>query len=294
MYREPHHTNGCVHLCDLMWFPNGRGQRSRTISFSKNDLKTNLTIYYTMDWTQYRAYKFRYTVKPGSDPATGVHAFMAILGKEAVFKTQCMYITAGFETKGERGLDTHPHWHWKFVIPNVGENELGNMRKRFQRWAKEDSTETRKGNFLYSLKEETDIKDYDRFFRYPWKQGGRRNKGNGFNFERLPPGFDPELQTALAIEEQNRLWEEQIRAYQKKMQPDTRDLLFDYLDAINAETPFSQEIDILEKMCEFYGTPDDKGYYRSANKQTILGYLNTAKWKYGLESYRETALKWLS
>lgn len=263
-------------------------------TFSKNDLKTNLSIEYTMDWTQYRFYKFRYTVKPEANSATGVHAFSALLGKEAVFKAQCMYITAGFEELGKRAEPTQPHWHFKFAIPDVGENELGNMRKRFQRWAKEDSTETRKGNFLYSLKEETDIKDFDRFFRYPWKQGGRRHAGNGFKFERLPPNFNTEMQIALAREEQERLWEEQIRSYEKKMQPDTRDLLFDYLDAINAETPFTQDIDILEKMCEFYGTPDPNGYYRSANKQTILGYLQTAKWKYNLESYRETALKWLS
>lgn len=252
-------------------------------------------IVYQMDWTQFHFFKFRYTVKPGSDPATGVHAFLAALGKDAVFKTQCMYTTAGFETLGKRREPHAPHWHFHFAIPNTGENELGNMRKRFQRWVASDEDESRKANALYSLKEEKDVQDICRFFRYPWKQGGRRHRGNGFNFERLPPELqDVNLHMELAKEEQERLWEQQIAAYEKKMQPDTRDLLFDYLDDINAETPFQSDLEILTKMCEFYGSPDEKGYYRSANKQTILGYLQTAMWKYGLENYAETAKKWIS
>lgn len=255
-----------------------------------------LYIITRMDWTAYRFFKFRYTVKPGSDPATGVHAFLALGGSDAVLRTQCMYISAGFETKGQRGLEAAPHWHFHFAVPNTGENELGNMRKRFQRWVTKDTAETRKGNFLYSLKEESDVKDIARFFRYPWKQGGRCWKGSDpkFNFERLPPELDIETQIALAMEEQARLWEDQIRAYEKKCQPDTRDLLFNFLDGINAETPFLSELQILTKICEFYGTPDEKGFFRSANKQTILGYLQTAKWKYGLETFSETAEKWLN
>ena len=246
------------------------------------------------DWTLFRFFKFRYTVKPGLDPATGVHAYLALFGQDAVFKTRLAYASAGFETLDKMGKETHPHWHFHFALPDVGENELGNMRKRFQRWIQSDETETRKGNNLYSLKEEKDVQDVNRFFRYPWKQGGRRHKGNGFNFEKLPKEMEIELEIALAREEQQRQWERNQIAYEKKMAPDTRDLLFEYLDRIHAEDPFTQDIDILEKMCEFYGTPDEKGYFRSANKQTILGYLQTAKWKYNLESYRETALKWLS
>lgn len=251
------------------------------------------------NWENYRFYKFRYTLKPDGEKKDGFLAFQSLFGDQFLNYHRIMYLSAGFEELGDRALQTQPHFHFHFALPDSGEKDIGNMRKRFQRWIKKDENEKRKGNFLYSLKEELDVKDIYRFFRYPWKQLGRIvTNTTGFVVEKLPPDIDPDdidKLIALASEEQKRKWEDQINAYNRKMKPDTRDKLFGFLDRINEENAFSSEKDILVKICEFYGTPDEStGLYRSANKQTMLGYLQTAKWKYGLESFEETALKWLN
>lgn len=241
------------------------------------------------DWEEYRFFKFRYTLKPDAHERTGIHAFLGLMGCEYDSVESGTFVSAGFETLDKFNKPTHPHWHFHFAMKNATDKTIGALRKRLQRYFKTDA-ETRKGNELYSLSEVDDVNEITRFFRYPWKQGGRRAREHSFCYERLPPEMtDINTEIALAREEQSRMWEWNIKKAEKAAQPDTRDKLFEYLDEINEKTKFTDRFTILEKICEFYGSND-----KSANKATLMGYLQTALWKYGLETYAETSRRWLA
>lgn len=242
------------------------------------------------DFSGYRFYKFRYTPREGQHKRIGQHAWSAIV--ESYLDSGEYYASCGFEKLNNLNESTHPHLHFHFAI-KTEKDLLGAMRKRFQRYIKLDGDETRKGNVLYSLAEESDVKDINRFLRYVWKQGGREHLGTGWPYEKLPSEMEIDLEIALAREEQERMWEFNIKKREKQMAPDTRDKLFEYLDDCHQQENFLGKKQILIKICEFYGTPDEKGNMRSANKQTILGYLQTALWKYKLETFEETAEQWL-
>lgn len=194
------------------------------------------------------------------------------------------YATGGYEWLNKDGEQTHPHIHLHFAFKTDDQDKLlGTIRKRFQRWSKDDP---RKGNALYSLALEKDIKDYKRFFRYPWKQSGRVV----FVGERVPPSMRDEVEkhVEMAQEEQRIVWDVRRKKKEKAMQPGTKEILFDYLDRINDDHKFGSQREILIEIIKFYNQEE-----KSANKNTIMGFLQTAMWRYGLETFEATADKWL-
>lgn len=190
----------------------------------------------------------------------------------------------GFEENDKCGKPTHPHYHCHFSLdaekyPKVN---IGSLRKKIQRFLK-DSADERKGNAVYSLCHEDDVKDEKRFFRYPFKQGGRVF----LNWEILPEEFDLVMELALAREEYDRMVEDNLKKLDKMLRPNTKDKLFQYLDECKI-TPETPKVKVLELILYYYTREE-----MSANRQTIMGYLNTSVLRYGIETIEQMAEDWL-
>lgn len=228
---------------------------------------------------EWQFYKFRYTFKVDENPRSKFHLLGLLIGD-----TDEYYASAGIEKLNKLNETTHTHIHIHFALKNG--RTLGAIRKAFQRFRGSDD-ETRKGNELYSLVEEPDVKEMNRFFRYAWKQGGRVGKDNGFR-EKLPVGLEVELEIALAIEEQKRMWEFNIKKRDTSLKPNTKDKLFEFLNT-KFEDKKPSELELLTAICDYYNGED-----KSANQSTCMGFLQTAMWKFGLETTGQTAERWLS
>lgn len=231
-----------------------------------------------MDLTEYKFFKFRYTLADGDIPRAKMYLQAYFLNESEEYYAAC-----GYETLNKLNENTHPHLHMHFVVKG---KTIGAIRKALQRDFKSQN-EKRKGNVLYSLSEEEDVKDVNRFLRYVWKQGGRQSREAGFR-ESLPADMDVDLEVALAREEQERMWEFNKKKQAEALRPSTKDKLFEYLDGLNEQNKFSSKREILIKIMEYYNSEE-----KSANKQTIMGYLQTALWRYQMETFEETATEWL-
>lgn len=236
-----------------------------------------------MDFSDYRFYKFRYTYAEGQTQQE-YPGLTVLFGDKFDFELDDpgYYATLGYEELDKYNKPTHPHMHIHFALRFANENTLGSIRKRLQRYFKAKG-ENRKGNVLYSLAEESDVLDVERFLRYVWKQGGRVARD-----ERIPEGMHVDNSIMLAREEQARMWEFNIAKREKADAPNTRDKLFEWLGKLHEEVPFRCEKDILVKIMEYYDRND-----QSANRATLMGFLQSACWKYGLETYSDTADRWL-
>lgn len=223
-------------------------------------------------------YKLRYTLAEGEQVQQAVYKFIGLLS------AQC--ISLGYERYDKAGEATNPHVHFHFCSEDI----VGTIRKRLQRQFK-TAGEVRTGNILYSLKEEEDVKEPKRFYRYPLKQLTMfPHDFEGFLREKsiYPEGFDYRDEKMLASEEYAhmvafcRKKQDEVRA------PSTKDKLFEWLDAVHQQRAFTMEVDILENILKYYNQEE-----KSANQATIMGYLNTAVLRYKLMTEREMALKWL-
>lgn len=218
-------------------------------------------------------YKFRYTLAE-EQVQRYKHAHQSVISEVVELLTsdierEFTIVTIGYEELNKLGQPTHPHVHIHFR----SELTLGTLRKRFQRKYQLDS---RKGNPLYCLSQEEDVQDEQRFFRYPWKQGGRIKR-----LEKIPKEWDTKVMLACAAEEQHKQWDLNKKAEEKRNQPSTKDKLFEYLDNIREE--LKDEKSIFLKVCEYYNQEE-----KSANMATIKGYIQTALWRYELETFEET------
>lgn len=234
-----------------------------------------------MDYTDYKFYKFRYTLSEdlGDNYRQIMYLQSLLLPEDGEYVA-----TGGFEKLNKFNEPTHAHIHIHFGCKS---RTLGGMRKALQREFK-NRGETRKGNALYSLTEESDVIDVNRFLRYCWKQGGRITDSTGL-LEKLPKDIDIDLETKLAKEEQERMWEFNRKKQDESMRPNTKDKLFEYLDGLHKKAPFLCKRSILIKIMEYYNQEE-----KSANKSTIIGYLQTAIWRYKLETFEQTADIWLN
>lgn len=188
-----------------------------------------------------------------------------------------VYMTLGFEKLNKLGEPTRPHYH----IHIATKKSIGSIRKAFTRTELYQSA-TVKGNELYSLAEETDVKDLSRFFRYPFKQGGR------ITFrEMLPPNFDLKIESACAKEEYAAMVKFNQAKRDKALAPTNCDKVMEYLEGL-AIKPVT-DIDILEQMILYYA---ERG--SSANKQTLIGYMNTYKVRNNIVTARQMAESWLN
>lgn len=221
-------------------------------------------------------YKFRYTLGE-SQIVSWEKQYQPVLNEIFSYLTdnidmEFTLVTIGFEKLNKLNQPTHPHVHIHFRT----ELSVGTLRKRFQRRYKLDD---RKGNPLYCLTQEEDVQDEQRFYRYPWKQGGRIKR-----LEKIPAEWDTKVMLACAQEEQVKQWDTNKKAEEKRNQPSTKDKLFEYLDAMRAD--LTDEKSIFLKVCEYYNQEE-----KSANMATIKGYIQTALWRYELETFEETFSK---
>lgn len=217
--------------------------------------------------------KFRFTPQEElTDEAHYSCALMAFVNHI----TDAEYVTCGYEVLNKLGEPTKPHYHYHIAT----KKSIGAIRKAFQR--SDYYTESNvKGNELYSLGEEKDVVDFCRFFRYVFKQGGRRK----FR-EKLPPDFDINIEIKCAQEEYASMVKFNQAKRDKALMPTTCDKLMEYLETLEVKP--MEDLDILEKMIQYYA---DKG--SASNKQTLLGYLNTYKIRNGITTARKMAEEWL-
>lgn len=233
-------------------------------------------------------YKFRFTfstpLEQVSDDLVKELIGMLVLSPERY--------TVGFESLDKYGESTqsHMHVHWT----TVDTTSLDALRKRFQRWCKSNETHVngRKGNALYSLTHELDVKDHERFFRYPWKQYSSivdlMNDMRRFSislFDKSQIYIDKHRE--LAYEEWSLAVDRNRSAREKLMRKqEGRDELFLYLE--EWRSTIQTEKDVLMLIMKFYVEKE-----KSANKNTLLGYTYTACLKFGIISYSELASRWL-
>lgn len=230
-------------------------------------------------------YKFRFTASPDDDifsqdkiRAT-IGEFLGLLANDSELYTW------GIETMDKFGDLTHKHVHIHFCC----DVKIGTLRKRFQRWRESELgvrwSGGRTGNVLYSLTQEEDVLDLKRFFRYPFKQVSERELISTVN-QKFPPNFNLYEEVGLAHEE----WKRHVDMNRKKrddlLKPVTRDKIFEYLDEKFKDRQTTKR-DILIALMQFYADEE-----RAANKQTIIGYTQTAMWRYGVETFSDTADRW--
>lgn len=129
-------------------------------------------------------YKFRYTFDTEVNETHYISCFDTIF----IQRLKADKWTCGIEEMNSMGEKVSKHIHIHFTSTD----KKGNIRARLTRYwkeqAKQEGIEYDGGNKLYSLKEEKNVDDYDRFFRYPLKQNGReldkkQNPPDDFNLE---------------------------------------------------------------------------------------------------------------
>lgn len=194
--------------------------------------------------------------------------------------------TWAIETQNKFGELTHPHIHIHFAT----EMKVPTIRKRFQRWVQtaegQEWSGGRSGNVLYSIGEEKDVLDLKRFFRYPFKQITQIE--NVMTSKMIfPPNFNLTEQLMLAHEEWVRHVDINRRKRDELLNPITRDKIFEFLDNLYKDKATPTKKALLMSLMKFYADEE-----RAANKQTIIGYCQTAMWRYGVEEFSDTADRW--
>lgn len=99
----------------------------------------------------------------------------------------------GIEDKNKYGELIKKHLHFHFM----SEEKIETIRKRFNRSSDPEKKDS------YSLCLEKDVKDQNKFFRYPLKQYENIDNFNNNNIL-IPSGFDIKIQHLLANEEWNK------------------------------------------------------------------------------------------
>lgn len=228
--------------------------------------------------------KFRYTFKDDDNVLDVAGKLIAELKRE-----KCVYISIGIETLNGLGLPYPKHIHAHMVT----QDKHSAIVKRLQRFFLA-SGDTRKGNKKYSCVEEECVDDLNRFLRYPLKQQTFNPPPSNEDWfcsvrSNYPPSFDLIVEKMLAAEEYDRMVAFNHKKKAQKEAPDTKDKLFGYLDAVHKETPLKTDQMILEKILVYYHQEE-----KSANKQTIMGYLNTALLRYKIMTPSQMAMLWLA
>jgi len=174
-------------------------------------------------------------------------------------------MTIGYEEKDKLGNPTHPHIHMHMLI----DDKIANIRGRLKTVFKTDG-EARKGNELYSLAEEKDVLDVNRFFRYVWKQGGRIKKSEVLG-DLID--FDPEIEIKCAIEEYSR----SVQYNNDKVDRSCRANTYDKIKLLFIEKPPTSLRQVVDDIRDFY---IKEGL--ACNASTIAGYATTYSLSVGL------------
>jgi len=212
--------------------------------------------------------KFRYTLREKETPDARLFSFL--FDKASI-------ITAGYEVKDKFGKPTHPHIHYHMLI----NDKIANIRGRLKTFFKAED-ETRSGNELYSLAEEKDVKDLNRFFRYVWKQGGR---ARGVEKLKLLKHFDIDTEVKCAMEEYLR----SCQFNNDKIDKSTRANTYDKIVALLLDNPPTTVKQVIDRIRDFY---IKEGL--ACNASTIAGYATTYSLGHGLLDPEAFSLKVLS
>jgi len=222
--------------------------------------------------------KFRYTFNEGISLAEQMSAAVTCIG---IVSDNALWRVVGIERLNSYGRPATPHVHIFWATTS----KIGAVRKAFTRSDLYKNSNGRKGNALYSLSEDDDVEDVNRFFRYVFKE----NRDFPLKYMIMPPDFNLELEAALAKEERERQIERNLKAEAKRNEPSTADKLFEYLDGLNEQSKFSTKIPLMEAIIEYYTSKESP-----LNQTTIVGYHYTAMIRYGIMTKNSLATKWCS
>jgi len=220
--------------------------------------------------------KFRYTFNEGISLAEQMSAAVTCIG---IVSDNALWRVVGIERLNSYGRPATPHVHIFWATTS----KIGAVRKAFTRSDLYKNSNGRKGNALYSLSEDDDVEDVNRFFRYVFKE----NRDFPLKYMIMPPDFNLELEAALAKEERERQIERNLKSEAKRNEPSTQDKLFEYLAGLNEQSKFTCKIALMDAIIHFYESRDS-GCVRS----TIVGYHNTAMIRFGLMTRNSLARKW--
>lgn len=156
----------------------------------------------------------------------------------------------GMETFNKYGETIKRHMHLHFVT----DEKIETLRKRFIRSGKKEEKD------IYSLKEEKDVVDINRFYRYPLKQIENQFE---YQFDKipLPPDFDLELQRHLANEE----WEKGKQILSKqRVKADSRQTTYEkIIELVEENSPdFANLLAVKNYVLDYYldnNIPPDHG-----------------------------------
>ena len=200
--------------------------------------------------------KFRYTLS--ARDLGDLPRFNQYVVKKFLSFFKATNVTIGLEKLNKLGEETHQHIHIHFMT----EVKIGTIRTALGRfWTEEEDKRT--GNQKYSLREELDVKDPNRFWRYAWKQGARQYNvyENLFGLE----GFDPDVEMKCAQEEYKMIVEVNRHKMEKELdKTSTYSKIVEYLEGTkpqNLREVVSQTNDYYMKECS------------SMNANTIAGYV---------------------
>lgn len=212
--------------------------------------------------------KFRYTLDKGENKKTCM--FNTLFEKASV-------LTVGYEENDKLGKPTHPHLHFHMLI----NDKIANIRGRLKTMFKANG-EKRTGNELYSLAEEKDVMDINRFFRYVWKQGGRiktHEKIDELN------EFNVDVEIKCAQEEYAR----SCKFNNDKVDRSVRANTYDKIVALLLEKPPKTIKEVVDRIRDFYIAEG-----LACNVSTIAGYATTYSLSHGLLDPEAFSLKVLS
>lgn len=241
----------------------------------------------SLNWVQ-----FRYTLPSECSEEEFQSIVMTLAGlltMKATNREPGYYRSLGYEVLDKMGEETHPHIHIHFTTDVA----LGTIRKQLQRiftGALADHCVGRKGNTLYSLSEYSDVRDIERFLRYPLKQMGKGRHRYVKALCVFPAALDLSLLEKCANDEWSRLIDINRKKLDSQLKKSkTKDDLFVYLEGIfsDLKEPLGKK-ELLRSICQFYL---DEG--KSANRSTIMGFYQTALWHFKIESIDETVDRWM-
>lgn len=172
----------------------------------------------------------------------------------------------GHEELNSLGDPTLHHVHIHFSTYG----NISSIRTNLTRLWKKEYNDLRVRAALYSLKEETDVKDYDLFFRYPLKQGNEMFQKKNI----YPVNFDYAVQRVLAMDQ----WQRECEYKKAKQNTDlnkesTYSKLKTYLDSFEI-----LEILMIKRYIFRYYLKEQL----AMNANTMSGYANTYAAQVGL------------
>lgn len=226
-------------------------------------------------------YKFRYTYNNEYQNNENVNQLRKWIkdsfedgGVCGLVISKALHYVYGVEHLNKFGEPTKIHAHIHFT----SESKIESIRKSLQRWFKDDE-EVRKGTELYSLVEEKDVIEVERFFRYPLKQVNfhitDENNTDRFGYF-IGDECNIEQMRLLAHEEWKKGVEVHLKNRERLCSKDTTyDKLAKYLNEKNCES-FKQAIKMI---VEFYAQEG-----MAMNINTMGGYAVTYSVKAGFLS----------